>query len=194
MNNDSEKDDGFAEQIARPLRTPEHTTPDFAARVMSAVRASAHSEQRWWARPRMVRMTPRSALAAAAALLVMFLGVDTGARKLAAPPLDKRVVAAPAVDTVVFVRFVFVDPTARSVALVGSFNGWQRSAAPLRAAGNSGAWVVSISLHPGRHEYAFVVNDGVQERWVADPLTWSLGDEFGVKSSFVLVKPEVTTN
>lgn len=191
MSNESEKDDGFAERIARPLRTPERTAPDFAVRVMSAVRAGARSEQRWWARPRMVRMTPLSALAAAAVLLVMFLGVDTGARKLAAPPLGERLAAAPVVDTIVFVRFVFVDPTARSVALVGSFNAWQRSAAPLRAAGNSGAWVVSIPLHPGRHEYAFVVSDGVQEHWVADPLTWPVGDDFGVKSSFVLVKPEV---
>jgi 1,4-alpha-glucan branching enzyme len=96
------------------------------------------------------------------------------------------------VDTVQLVRFIFVATDARSVALVGDFNGWDRSAVRLTRSGTGGVWSATVRLPAGRHEYAFLV-DG--ERWVADPnAPSSIEDEFGVESSVVTVDPARTTS
>ena len=57
----------------------------------------------------------------------------------------------------------FSAPSAKSVALAGSFNNWQPTAAlkPTRA----GDWKGELKLPPGRYEYLFVV-DG---QWLPDP-------------------------
>jgi 1,4-alpha-glucan branching enzyme len=89
-------------------------------------------------------------------------------------------------DTVEFVRFVLVDSAARSVSVVGDFNGWRRGETPLSAGSKAGVWTVSLPLPPGRHEYAFIV-DG--QRWVIDPASVASSDEFGTESSVVLVAP-----
>ncbi len=52
---------------------------------------------------------------------------------------------------------------ARSVAVVGDFNGWD---AATMMKGDDGVWRISLSLPPGRYQYAFVVD---QEKWVPDP-------------------------
>ena len=62
-------------------------------------------------------------------------------------------------------QFVFEAPAAQSVALVGDFNGWVPTAAPLVRL-RSGVWTVTVPLMPGRHVYAFLV-DGA--RLEADP-------------------------
>jgi hypothetical protein len=81
------------------------------------------------------------------------------------------------------VRFVLVAPRASTVTLVGDFNGWSRTATPLRRTGGA-LWSVDLPLSPGRHTYAFVV-DGVL---IADPNALdSADDDFGVRSSVVLV-------
>jgi 1,4-alpha-glucan branching enzyme len=56
-----------------------------------------------------------------------------------------------------------VAPSAKSVAVAGSFNNWQPAVTlkPSRA----GEWKGELELPPGRHEYLFVV-DG---RWLPDP-------------------------
>jgi len=82
------------------------------------------------------------------------------------------------------VRFVFRDPDARRVALVGDFNGWSKDATPLATVNEPGAWAVSVTMPKGRHEYAFIV-DGV--RWSPDPFAARVADEFGTESSVVTV-------
>jgi 1,4-alpha-glucan branching enzyme len=88
-------------------------------------------------------------------------------------------------DTVHVVRFVLVAPTARHVALVGDFNDWDRTATRLRQTGSDGVWTASISLPPGRHQYAFIVDD---TQWRVDPAaTLSVDDEFGTTTSIISV-------
>jgi glycosidase len=58
------------------------------------------------------------------------------------------------------------DGTARTVALAGTFNGWNRDLTPLGGPDADGYWSASLDLPAGVHEYKFVV-DG--ERWVRDP-------------------------
>jgi hypothetical protein len=84
------------------------------------------------------------------------------------------------------VRFVQIDPAAHSVSLVGDFNAWEKGATRL-SAGDNGAWVASIPLRAGRHEYAFIVEGPDGEQWVADPFARTVHDEFDTESSVIMV-------
>ena len=205
-------DVAYAERIARPLRGQERLSSGFAARVMDAVRVEARvrrslegrrtpaadtpavtQQSTWWRRARTVRLTPLTMLATAAGLAVAAaLGAFT-AQRVTSPPTTTIVTApvpvvatppAPVPDTVNIVRFVFVDSTARNVALVGDFNAWSREATPLVRDPVTGVWSASVTLQPGRHEYAFIVNG---QRWVADPFATRVLDDFGTESSVVTV-------
>ena len=50
---------------------------------------------------------------------------------------------------------------ARSVRLVGDFNGWDPAANPMRRRPD-GTWFVQVPLHHGHHRYLFMV-DGVPQ-------------------------------
>jgi hypothetical protein len=67
--------------------------------------------------------------------------------------------------TVAGVRFRLRDKEARSVALVGGFNGWDARADPLAGPDKNGVWEIVIPLKSGTWRYAFVV-DG---RWATPP-------------------------
>ena len=69
----------------------------------------------------------------------------------------------PVSDTVV--KFVFVAPQAAKVSVVGDFNGWDVTKAPMVRATNSGLWTIKLPLTTGRHVYAYVVDGS----WIADP-------------------------
>ena len=74
--------------------------------------------------------------------------------------------------------FVMPAPGAKSVAVVGDFNGWTPT--PLSDPDGDGIWTVRISLPPGRYEYAFVV-DG--HWWGQDPLADGYVRSFGSYNS-----------
>jgi hypothetical protein len=81
--------------------------------------------------------------------------------------------------------FVLKQPGASSVTLVGDFNAWGEKSTVLRDPSGTGVWTVTVMLPPGRHSYAFLVNDSV---WTADPRVPSLVDaDFGRATSVVLV-------
>ena len=85
------------------------------------------------------------------------------------------------------VHFRLTAPGARTVALVGDFNGWDRAATPLHAArGEDGLWTVTLPLPSGSYQYAFVINESA---WVADPASAiAIEDEFGTSSSLMIVR------
>jgi len=85
------------------------------------------------------------------------------------------------------IHFVFVDGSAQQVSLVGDFNGWSKNVTPLSRDASGNAWAVSVDVPSGRHEYAFIVNDGKGERWIADPRANVVRDEFGTESSILHV-------
>jgi hypothetical protein len=62
------------------------------------------------------------------------------------------------------VRFGYFEPSVRDVHLVGSFNGWNPHATPMRRDA-CGDWSVQIDLPTGEHRYRFLV-DG---EWRDDP-------------------------
>lgn len=78
------------------------------------------------------------------------------------------------------VAFVFESNEARTVALAGDFNNWSKDAAHL--ARENGLWKVTLSLKPGRYQYAFVV-DG--KKFVPDAKKPVVDDGFGNKNSIM---------
>lgn len=194
--------DAFAARVAGPLRDAEPAGTGLRAHVMASVRAdAARARERrgagaWWRRSFTLRLTPVTGLALAAGIAaVALVGAEVlrEARHVGTAPAQVAAAGgtgAPAAhtDTLHVVRFVIVAPEAASIALVGDFNGWDRSALQLtRHPDGDDVWTATVSLPAGRHEYAFVV-DG--ERWVADPnAPTTAEDEFGVRSSVVTVRP-----
>ena len=165
-------------------RAPVTLSAALEQRVMTAVRRHAASPARrawrWIHAPRELELRLRvrpwavwgGALAAAAAVAMLLTR-----------PAPSRVTHVASRDSV-FVRFVLYAPGARRVAVAGTFNQWDRSAAPLVPAGTSGVWTTTLALPVGQHQYAFVV-DG--ERWVVDPGAPAVDDGFGRRNSLVAV-------
>lgn len=57
------------------------------------------------------------------------------------------------------INFFCLAPSAKSVSLVGDFNGWNPESHPLRQAPDK-SWQLMLELRHGHHRYAFIV-DGV---------------------------------
>ena len=139
----------------------------------------------------------------AAAALVAVVGVRVAERETPADaPIGAVPAAAPAVapipavrgtaDVPVLaadaraVRLVLDAPDARSVHVVGDFNGWDRTATALEREPGTGRWSLVLPLAPGRYRYAFLV-DGTT--WVADPAHDQVRDaDFGQPTSELLVE------
>lgn len=82
-------------------------------------------------------------------------------------------------------QFSLYAPQARSVALIGDFNGWGSTAEIVLAPSGNGMWSVTIPLPAGRHQYAFLV-DG--QRWVTDPRAEQhVNDDFGRQNAVVTI-------
>ena len=169
-------------------RAPVALSAEFETRVMAEVRRRARSPiRRVWrglVEPRDIELRLRvrpwvvwgAALAAAAAVALL----------LTRPPQASegaRPVRVAAGDSV-YVRFVLYAPTARRVAVAGTFNQWDQNASPLARVGAGGVWTITLALPQGHHQYAFVV-DGA--RWVPDPAAPGVDDGFGRRNSMVAV-------
>ncbi len=161
--------------IVHALREAELPDPALRGRIMDAI----HRESGVGSRP--TRTTPDSRLPvlstrrgakgpalqglaglalAAGVASVITLGaerprVDASARTVGT--LDT--VASAIRDTARLVQFMLVAPTASRVALAGEFNGWDPRATPLAHDGRAGNWTVALTLPPGRHRYAVVIDD-----------------------------------
>ena len=189
--------DEVIERVAMTLRRDAVAlSPDFDAGVMQRVREEARAGGgsgvwRWMMRPRTIRVSPLAGLALAAGLVgVVALGVrrdDAVARPVAVAP---AVPVAPASSSAEqMMKFVFVNSSASSVAIVGDFNDWEEGGSPLRRM-EKGVWTITIPLAPGRYHYTFVV-DGT--KWVADPLApRTLEDDFGRPNSVITVGDATT--
>ncbi|HEX9606852.1 MAG TPA: glycogen-binding domain-containing protein, partial [Gemmatimonadaceae bacterium] len=183
-----------AERIAARLRAPEQVHPSFEKRLMEKVRAEGpllypthgSSARQWWRTERVFRIAPLTGLALAAGIagIIAISGIAIGSRISTHSAVATRAASTAGRDTVQIVRFVFVDPHATSVQLVGDFNEWAKGRTELGHSGAPGVWAVSVPLSPGRHEYAFIINGS---RWVADPLAVKSSDDFGTESSVIRV-------
>jgi hypothetical protein len=70
-------------------------------------------------------------------------------------------------DTLRIVQFMLTAPAASRVMLAGDFNGWDPRSTPMARDSRDGRWAITLALAPGRHHYAYVVDD---TQWVRDPV------------------------
>jgi hypothetical protein len=86
------------------------------------------------------------------------------------------------------VPIVFEAGNAKSVSVVGDFNDWDATAAPMKRFGKDGPWTATLLAKPGRHVYAFLV-DG--QTLVADPRAPRARDlDYGGDASVLMVTPQ----
>ena len=199
----SDEHDEMIERIAARLRPLPEVDPAARARVLVAVASARQRDREKRAAARrgrhIVRWASMSTLAAALVLSVLVLqrsGAPAARQAPAAAAGDAAsatVVGAPislaARDggdaSFQRVELVFRAPDARSVSLVGDFTGWDPSRAVMTRDSASGLWSVTMRVAPGRHVYAFLVDDSV---WVRDPRAPSAPDaDFGRPGSVLLV-------
>jgi 1,4-alpha-glucan branching enzyme len=83
-------------------------------------------------------------------------------------------------------RFTLSAPEAKTVCVVGSFNGWVKGMVPMKRAGDRGLWVTEVALRPGEYTFMYVVDDN---EWVAPPLAEDfVMDGFGQTNGVVVVR------
>jgi hypothetical protein len=204
---DDETDETIA-RIAAALRPMPAVDPARKASVLVAV--AAERERAREARLRAARRwRVAGVLGAAAAAGLVFVvwrsGVDAGRRAAQAKPrTDTVTVATPASAQSAAssatthltasesagvaplpVQLVFRAPAAHRVSVVGDFNGWDTHANTLTRDPASGLWSGTFALRPGRHVYAFIVDDSI---WMRDPRMPQAHDaDFGRPGSVLLV-------
>ncbi len=175
--------DELGERIRRiPYDTP---SPDLARRIMTTVgRKKANGIQRLWQRawsPVSVSMSP---LLAGALVLVIFvtggLVFDRLTGLLLMAPVSPRVVQGTPVV------FYLQDPSAKTVAVMGSFNNWNPKGYEMMQDPDTGLWTLQIHLDTGRHEYVFWIDN---QRTAPDPgADLVREDDFGNRNSVLFVK------
>lgn len=80
-------------------------------------------------------------------------------------------------------RFVIYQPDAQGVELAGSFSSWRRI--PLKHAGNSGYWEITLDLPKGDHRFSYIIEGS---RRMADPtIAVREADDFGGENSILTV-------
>jgi hypothetical protein len=81
-------------------------------------------------------------------------------------------------------RFVIYQPDAQDVELAGSFSSWKRI--PLKHAGNSGYWEITLDLPEGDHRFSYIIEGS---RRMADPtIAVRETDDFVGENSILTVK------
>ncbi|MGE5197538.1 MAG: isoamylase early set domain-containing protein [Deltaproteobacteria bacterium] len=82
------------------------------------------------------------------------------------------------------VEFKLYAPSAKKVALAGSFNNWDIKAHPAKK-DSQGNWTIKINLKTGRHEYKFFADGS----WINDPSCNScVANSFGSQNCVVDVR------
>ena len=202
----SEERDELFERVASALRPLPEVNPEAKARVLIAIAAERERDRqsaaRAWVPSRGARWAARiGGLAAAAVVATVLLRTPNPvppAHVALVPttqvpaqpdaPLQARLAGRDAADAESApqpVQLVFRAPAASRVRVVGDFNAWDGDRAPMTRDAASGLWSVTLSLRPGRHVYAFVVDDTV---WVRDPRAPAAPDaDFGRPGSVLLV-------
>lgn len=209
---DGEENDPVLQRVRATLAPLPAADPMAVARVLNAVHARRPPARRGlpalldWLRASPRRMAMSSTVVAMA--LVAIVLVPRAARRNELP----STITTPAVassgraldssaggagvqqaaarvnpEGAVPVQFTLDLPAASSVAVVGDFNEWSTTAAPMQQLPGSAVWTATLVLSPGRHVYAFVV-DG--KTWMADPRAPRAADsDFGKPGSVLLVTP-----
>jgi hypothetical protein len=195
--------DPFIDDIAGELRRPVRFDSSFESRVMASLDPSVvpletgrtKRSTPWLLRPRTFYVSPLAGLAVAAGLVAIItmsvLRTQPNAQVAVSDESRPEVVLpgpfvpVAAVPALYAAPFTYIDRTAKSVAVVGSFNDWDAAVNRLTQTSDS-VWTTNIMLAAGRYEYQLVV-DG---KWIPDPAAKrSATSEFGAANSVMNVTP-----
>lgn len=136
-----------------------------------------------------------ASVVAAAALVIGFVSRGAVSQRVAAEPTTSTgpagtttapvtLASAEGAEARVATQFVFERAGARAVSVVGEFNGWGAQDVPMTQV-TPGVWEATVPLPPGRHVYAFLIDDTLL---VADPRAPKSGDaDYGREGSVVMV-------
>jgi hypothetical protein len=180
----SSSDEGLPPSVARAarsLRKEVPMRPEWRARVLADI-----GQVRREPRRSLVLSWPKAFAAGLALFVAGGAVVATTMHRETLAPAGQPATTVASAPKPGATRFVFVAPNAQHVALVGDFNLWNPSTAPMQRIAGTDAWVVDMNLPTGRHVYAFVV-DGDVTPDPAAPRT--AGDDFGHPNSVILVSP-----
>jgi hypothetical protein len=174
-----DESDEMIEKAARVLSAMPPVKAGAIARVLMAVRANQARPLPFWTRmARRVEETSVSAKAAsllvAASLLIGFFARSTvdgditpfGGASGGSDIALQTVANVAGESRAVPVAMAFELANAKSVSVVGDFNGWDPTVTPMQRIGKDGPWSATVLAKPGRHTYAYMV-DGTT--LVADP-------------------------
>ena len=202
----AEERDPILERVVRELSPLPKSDPVVTARIVAAAigqKAVAAPTALGRATPRRFSFAAIGSFAAAAAIVgfvargllptpsshpavasaPVSAANDSTAPSVGATPTTS--LAALSADAPHPIQFVLRSPGAHRVALVGDFNGWDAARGTMRETGAPGVWAATVPLRPGRHVYAYVVDDSV---WTLDPRAARAADpDFGVARSVILV-------
>jgi len=185
-----------------PTNTEEMRAVQLAAAQTPSIASAARSRVDGRLRRRFVISLPAAIGYALAATLAGFLirgalprkagNADTSARTGTGETLGAAIPVTPVAasrralqEAPVKVQFVLDARAARSVSVVGDFNAWDGTAAPLSRDSVSGLWSALVDVTPGRHVYAFVVDGG---KWTLDPRAPRTKDsDYGTEQSVMIV-------
>jgi hypothetical protein len=204
---DDETDETIT-RIAAALRQLPPVAPTQKARVLVAV--AAERERAREARVRTARrwrLVAAMGSAAAAALLFLVWRRESDTGRLTVRAIERatsthapaaastanpgssaaaRLAASDAAGVAPLpVQLMLRAPAAHRVSVVGDFNGWDTHANTLARDAASGLWSATVALRPGRHVYAFIVDDSI---WMRDlRMPQSRDADFGRPGSVLLV-------
>lgn len=201
----------FELRMTQDLSARSSTAPprDFADQTMAAVAdASASSSaslaetvRAWWDRataPTTLEIRPVSAIATTVGALLLMTAVFTLGERLWTTPsqvsssqvattsqstttVQQASASSSQHDDTVWIRFLYTDSAADSVAVAGDFSQWQPIALSPRTVNDKTVWTGLVPVSRGEHEYQFVING---ERWVTDPLApVQRNDGFGARNA-----------
>ena len=183
---------------------------DFAARTMEAVAQEPTADRElfslsdwlrtYWnslTKPMTLQVRPVSAVAAiflACAVLITVMTVSSlpGSKD----PTDVQLASKASSRTttiqqvtsqadkrgeMVWIRFLYTNDDADSVAVAGDFSQWEPVSLSPREAEGKTVWTGLVPVSRGEHEYQFLINGN---RWVTDPLApVQRRDGFGAKNA-----------
>ena len=171
--------------------------PDMAKNIMAAIkpkRQSAFARLRGWLAYRpMLGWEFAGAAMVASVLFVTIAPLSVGtlpsASRQASSPLSQVSPLSQAAHTsgpvASSLQFSLYAPEAKTVALIGDFNGWGSAAEIKLTPTGKGMWGVAVPLPAGRYQYAFLVNG---QRWVTDPhAEQRVNDDFGRQNAVLTI-------
>jgi hypothetical protein len=148
-------------------------------------------------RGRSIRVWSAMGIAAAAAIIGFVARGEWSSRDAVGPSTgDSRTATVPAVPVRVAGssesesrpvpwQFVFDNPRARRVAVVGDFNKWSPVNGAMGRSSDGTTWSIIIPMYPGRHVYGFMVDDSL---FTLDPRAPKVRDaDLGTEGSVVIV-------